>query len=230
MAGVVTMNRGFHYYFSSRSEERTISRSILLMKLKRRFNIALVLGALLVNGALSTHAQTTAFYFTSSRSSWIGQGQTLLASSANGYTINHVLGLNQYEVAFDVIPTPSTGNWWWLEMNNPQGASPYLTNGLYENAERLGGNAGPGLSFYGAGRGDNTSTGYFNVLDIVYDANHNLLSFAADFVQYDYGLTTEWNQGSIRYNSIIPIPEPATPALLIFGLGRLGRRLRIGQG
>jgi hypothetical protein len=111
-------------------------------------------------------------------------------------------------------------------MDDPQGASPYLTDGLYEDAVGLGGNSGPGLSFYGAGRGDNTLTGSFDVLDISFDANHNLLSFAADFVEYDVGVTADWNEGSIRYNSTIPIttPEPATPALLALGAGLMWRR------
>jgi hypothetical protein len=91
-----------------------------------------------------------------------------------------------------------------------------LTVGFYANAERLGGNTGPGLDFSTSGRGDNTLTGYFNVLDISYDANHSLISFAADFVQYDVGVADLWNQGSIRYNSIIPVPEPSTFSL--FGI------------
>jgi hypothetical protein len=78
----------------------------------------------------------------------------------------------------------------------------------------------PGLDFSGDGRGDNTLTGYFNVLEIQYGSGNSIVSFAADFVQYDEGHMDWWNQGSIRFNSSLPIPEPSTLALISFcGLG-----------
>jgi hypothetical protein len=158
------------------------------------------------------NSQSTLFYFTSSPNSWIGQGQTVLATPTNGFYILPISGLNQYIVAFVIgSTTPSIHPIWDIEMDNPSG---YLTNGIYANAERLGGNTGPGLDFDTTGRGDNTLTGSFDVLDISYDANHTLISFAADFVQYDVGVAGLWNQGSIRYNSIIPVPEPSTYSLL----------------
>jgi hypothetical protein len=39
-----------------------------------------------------------------------------------------------------------------------------------------------------------------------------LTSFAADFVQYDEGFTSWWNDGQIRYN--YTVPEPAAPSLV----------------
>ena len=160
------------------------------------------------------NSQSTLFYFTSSPSSWIGQGQTVFATPTNGFYILPISGVNQYEVGFVIgATTPAIKPIWDIELAIPSG---YLTNGFYANAERLGGNTGPGLNFDAPGRADNTLTGYFDVLDISYDADHTLISFAADFVQYDVGVADLWNQGSIRYNSIIPVPEPSTYSL--FGI------------
>jgi hypothetical protein len=160
------------------------------------------------------YSQSTLFYFTSSPNSWIGQGQSVLATPTNGFYILPISGVNQHEVGFVIgSTTPSIHPIWDIEMDIPSG---YLTNGFYANAERLGGNIGPGLNFDAPGRADNTLTGYFDVLDISYDANQTLISFAADFVQYDVGVPSLWNQGSIRYNSIIPVPEPSTYSL--FGI------------
>ncbi len=144
------------------------------------------------------NSQSTLFYFTSSPNSWIGQGQTVFAAPTNGFYILPISGVNQYEAGFVIgSTTPTIHPIWDIEMDSP---SEYLTNGFYANAERLGGNTGPGLNFDAPGRGDNTLTGYFNVLDINYDSNHTLVSFAADFVQYDVGVPGLWNQGGIRYN------------------------------
>ena len=159
------------------------------------------------------NGQSTLFYFTSSPRSWIGQGQTVLATPAIGFSILPETGIYAHEVGFVIKPSNPHDRWWWIELDCPPVD---LTVGLYANAERLGGNTGPGLNFSTSGRGDNTLTGYFNVLDISYDANHTLISFAADFVQYDVGVADLWNQGSIRYNSIIPVPEPSTYRL--FGI------------
>ena len=86
----------------------------------------------------------------------------------------------------------------------PDGA--LLTCGSYSNAHRyLGLTSYPGLSFMGNGRGDNTLTGYFAVLELANSTNGTLQSFAADFMQYDEGKTNAWNQGSLRFNSMVPV-------------------------
>jgi len=159
------------------------------------------------------NSQSTLFYFTSSPRSWIGHGQTVFATPTNGFSILPETGINSHEVGFVIKPTNPSDTWWWIELDCPPED---LAVGLYANAERLGGNTGPGLDFSTSGRGDNTLTGYFNVLDISYDANHTLISFAADFVQYDVGVADLCNEGSIRYNSIIPVPEPSIYSL--FGI------------
>ena len=72
----------------------------------------------------------------------------------------------------------------------------------------------PACRRYGDGRGDNQSTGTFNVLDIQYGSGSTITSFAADFVQFDELSTSAWNIGSIRYNSTVPIAYPAPPVIL----------------
>ncbi|MBN1567288.1 MAG: putative Ig domain-containing protein [Acidobacteria bacterium] len=56
--------------------------------------------------------------------------------------------------------------------------------------------------------------GKFTILEITVD-NGQLISFAADFTQYDEMALASWNYGSIRYNSSIPLntlpPEPIKP-------------------
>jgi hypothetical protein len=69
--------------------------------------------------------------------------------------------------------------------------------------------------------------GRFEVLEAVYGANGDVLSFAADFEQFDWtGRRALY--GQIRHNSTIPIPEPATKFLMAIGLcaAARGNRLR----
>ena len=67
-------------------------------------------------------------------------------------------------------------------------------------------------------------SGSFNILEVTYDVSGEVLTFAADFVQYDELIPAWWNVGSIRYNSDIPInaiPEPGAALLLCSGIGAL---------
>jgi hypothetical protein len=82
----------------------------------------------------------------------------------------------------------------------------------------------PGLSVYGAGRGDNQSSGWFYVFDFARAANGELARLAIDFKQFDENLTETGPglYGALRYNSTIPIyapiPEPSTGLLVLGGL------------
>ncbi len=71
-----------------------------------------------------------------------------------------------------------------------------------------------GFEWSGNGRGLNTSTSYFNILEVEYSPDHKTVTkFAVDFVQFEETWDkTEvdqrkdrWAQGSFRYNSSIPI-------------------------
>ena len=80
-----------------------------------------------------------------------------------------------------------------------------LTVGSYGNATRFPfqGAGSPGLSFSGNGRGCNTVTGSFKVLEAVYDGTGAVQRFAADFHQYCEGVGPPLD-GEIRFNSAVP--------------------------
>jgi hypothetical protein len=86
------------------------------------------------------------------------------------------------------------------------------------------------LSFYGDGRGDNTLTGYFSVLGVTYAGDGTVLSFAAQFTQFDEGNPNAWNNGLIEYNYAVP---DAASTFLLLGLALTGcvvfRSRRSGQ-
>ena len=169
-----------------------------------------------MNG-LATKAQSS-FYFTSSPSSWVGHGETELITTQNGSISPDPSG---YDSGLQLSITTMSGEWWYLDFGTSTRGN--LSDGMYANATRWPFNNGssPGLSFIGQGRGDNTLTGWFDVLDISYSGN-TITSAAIDFVQYDEGNKSAENYGSVRYNSAIPIdlspvPEPQTLAFAAMG-------------
>ena len=105
-----------------------------------------------------------------------------------------------------------------------------LSVGFYDKATRYPFNSPtrPGIDINGGGHGDNTEYGWFNVLEVSYDAQTGeLASFAVDFRQYDEatGPSGPFLYGSLRFNSDIAIhaiPEPSTYAMLVGGLAVLG--------
>lgn len=152
--------------------------------------------------ATSVAAPLNVFSFTSSAASWVGHGLT--QSNAISSVQRHV-DAGAYTNAIEFF----TAGGWDVAFAAP--SLGVLSTGSYANALRWPFNDNhPGLSFTGNGRGDNTLTGQFNVLDLTYNTDGSVLSFAADFTQYDEGKTTWWNTGQLRYNSTVPLPEPAT--------------------
>jgi len=171
-----------------------------------------VAGAVLFVGSACSDAQTTAFYFTSSPESWIADGETVLATPGDGFSFE---AYKNYDngVSFSIIGA-NYSRWWYLDFAAPGEVE--LTPGIFLGATRwpFQDYGSPGLSFSGNGNGNNELTGHFTVLEVSYGGGGVIQSFAADFTQYDGGLPNEWNVGSIRYNSLIPIPEPGTLSLL----------------
>jgi hypothetical protein len=167
---------------------------------------ATVLVAVSVN---LTAAAGSALYFYSSPGSWVGQGQALALSSANG-DIFLVLS----ETGFvNVLINSAT---WNLELGTADGA-PFAI-GTYLNAQRSGPQPGmPFMEFSGDGRGDDIDTGWFDVLAVT-QTGGVITSMAVDFVQYDEGDVNNWVRGFFRYNSAIPVPEPIVSSLFFISI------------
>jgi len=166
----------------------------------------------------------TEFFYTSSPQSWVGGGETVSVTPLAGFAFttarNFDNGVSFSINDFSTNPNFQLTRWWYLDFAAPADAP--LAVGTYQGATRwpFQAAANPGLSFSGNGRGNNTLTGSFNVLEVTYGAGGSVMSFAADFVQYDEGFQSWWNIGSIRFKSDVPItavPEPS--AMLLFGMG-----------
>ena len=164
------------------------------------------------------------FYFTSSPTSWVGHGLTQTMTLTNGYSFSSHRYFSQGAYTNDLsFGVTKSSDWWDLDFVG--GSNTLVSAGLYADALRYPFNGThPGLSFIGNGRGDNRLTGWFNVLEAVFDSGGQVQRFAADFTQYDEQNTSRWNFGSFRYNSDVPIttiPEPSTLALGMIALAAL---------
>jgi hypothetical protein len=115
-------------------------------------------------------------------------------------------------------------NWWNLSFAGPSGEK--LKPGAYENTTRYPFNSelGNGLDVSGDGRGCNTSTGRFDILEIEYNTNGDISSFAADFEQHCEGGEPALF-GAFRFNSAVVHPakiditanENQTPIIVKLG-------------
>jgi len=136
----------------------------------------------------------TRLTFRSARGDYIGQGLTQAWTPATGsFTASHSAGL--VTVSFNGGPAS-----WDLDFKAPSGAE--LTPGPYEGATRypFQSPATPGLDISGSGRGCNTLTGRFDVLEAVYGVDGSVQRFAADFEQHCEGGAPAL-RGSVRFNS-----------------------------
>lgn len=183
----------------------------------------------LVTGLLSAAqaAPITALYYTSSPASWVGQGETITVTPADGFAFNVSRnfdnGVSFWINDFLTNPDFQQQRWWFVDFSAPFDAT--LLVGFYDHATRwpFQEPENPGLDFGGNGRGNNALTGFFEVLEALYADDGSVLRFAADFTQFDEGIAAWWNRGSIRFNSDIPlrtaqIPEPATGLVLLSAL------------
>src|SRR5438132_1051563 len=146
--------------------------------------------------ASAAHAGTLLF-LNSQASDYIGQGEGRLITPADGtFTASRNLD-NGVSVDF---AGGATGDFWCLDFAAPMGAT--LGAGVYEGATSWPFQAAssPGLSVYGDGRGCNTLTGRFVVLEATYGADGKVESFAADFEQHCESAGPALF-GSIRYDA-----------------------------
>ncbi len=198
-----------------------------------KFVFALSVGLLFACNCTAAYNILT---FTSSRNSWVGEGRSWSFSADNGYGLDgsrfysgdpnnfYPTGALYFSPTQNGVETS-----WEIDFIGPNNSVPLV--GTY-NATRYpfqGNNAG--MALLGNGRADNTLTGNFTVLEASYSRFGDLISFAADFTQYDEGKADEWEQGSVRFNSSIPVPEPLTfilAALGLLGLIFMVRRRSVG--
>jgi hypothetical protein len=161
-----------------------------------------------------------------SSSSYVVGNQTLSLLPTDGYSFTPTIGTHFFgdpapdyiDIAVNAFPDTDL-HWFYLDLAVPQGQT--LQPGFYPSATRYPFEASsvPGLSLYGDGRGDNQSTGYFDILEISYSGTL-LESLAVDFVQYDELNPDAISSGSLRYNSTIPVasvPEVSSFFLCLSG-------------
>ena len=164
-------------------------------------------------------SESTSFYYYSEQGDFIGQGQEVFLTPMDGnFNIN-----NNFDNGISVI-TPGL-----LTSYNTSFAAPFqqlLEVGfLYEDATRFPFQEDfePGLSVSGDGRGCNTLTGQFQVIELEYDGSGNPIAFDAVFEQHCEGATPALF-GRIRFNASA-VPEPSS-SICVLGLFVLARRRR----
>ncbi|MDQ6946393.1 MAG: thrombospondin type 3 repeat-containing protein, partial [Actinomycetota bacterium] len=154
-----------------------------------------------VGDACDTVANNTSLTFRSDAGDYIGGGITQTWYPSDGsFTTSHNTGL--VTVSFNGGPAS-----WDLDFKAPSGAE--LTPGPYEGVTRypFQSPAKPGLSVSGSGRGCNTLTGRFDVLEAVYGSDGSVQRFAADFEQHCEGGAPAL-RGSVRYNASATFTPP----------------------
>ncbi len=133
-----------------------------------------------VGDACDPQLTNTSLTFRSDPGDYIGGGQIRTWYPLDGaFTVTHANGT--VAVDFDGL------EWWTLDFRAPAGAD--VAPGAYEGATRYPFQAPTtsGLSVYGTGRGCNTLTGRFDVLEAVYAPDGSVLRFSADFEQHCEG-------------------------------------------
>jgi hypothetical protein len=157
----------------------------------------------------NSSAQTTLLVLDSQPGDYIGGGVLQTYSEADG-TFNAARNFDGgVTVAF---ATPDHSHRWSLDFAAADDLP--LGPGVYEGAVRypFQGPGQPGLSVSGDGRGCNTLTGRFEVLEVTYGPTGGVVSFAADFEQHCEGLTPALF-GSVHFNSGAPVPPTLTLTL-----------------
>ena len=155
---------------------------------------------------------------------YIGQGQDYYFTESDGaftaqqsYFGNSTYANNSISLSFIA---PGYSDWWYLDFSTHEMGID-LVEGTYDAVrfpfEPVG---SAGMSIDGNGRGSNTLTGSFTVLDIDFGINGTINSFAASFEQHSEGKVPALF-GKIAYNSnVFNVSEPNT--LLLFAVAGFG--------
>jgi hypothetical protein len=203
--------------------------------------IAAVIAVAAHAAAASTLANTATVFLNSDPGSYVGSGLGApYVTWVHGVDGVFSAGPNYADYKRGVDIAYHGTDYWSFEFSAPSYDPVTNTNdgqalhvGLYTGAQRFPFNSPtrPGIDISGAGQGNNTETGWFNVLDIGYDEAGELSTFAVDFKQFDEAGTAGL-YGSLRYNSSIAInavPEASTSALMLLGLAFGAAALRRRQ-
>jgi hypothetical protein len=136
----------------------------------------------------------TLLKMTSDPGDYIGGGQRYSFGSADG-TFSLQGDTSGVSVAF-----VSSGDWWYLNFAPPKGRK--LSVGTHQNAARwpFQPPRQPGLDVSGDGRGSNTLKGSFDIKQIKYDTDGQVVSLWATFEQHCEGAKPAL-KGEIRCNA-----------------------------
>ena len=161
----------------------------------------------------TANAQVTSITLNSDPGDFIGGGQSLFFTPADG-TFNATTNFDSGVSVSLFGPV----HFWFLDFA-AAGDVP-LTVGTYTGATRFPFQAfsEPGLSVDGDGRGCNTLTGSFTVLEVVYGSNGSVSSFDATFEQHCEGATPAL-RGEVRFNAH-PVVAVLAPSSLTVGQGQ----------
>lgn len=138
----------------------------------------------------------TYIQFNSDGGDYVGGGSSMRYTPTDG----SISASTNYRSGVSVLF--SGGTQWTLNFGPPQG-TPFVA-GTYTDAQRFAFAApdSPGMDIYGSGRGCNTLTGQFTVLEALV-TNNQVGRFAADFEQHCEGATAAL-RGQVRWNYIAP--------------------------
>lgn len=171
--------------------------------------LTFVLTILVLTATVS--AQVTALRINSDSGDWIGQGQSISLTPADGsFSAYGMMGSPSADVSF----AGQAGEFWSLRFAAPSGRA--LTVGIYSGAVRLYQQTldQPGMDISGEGRICTTLTGSFTVLEISYGIDEYITSFDAIFEQYCDGSTAAL-RGEIRYNAHLGVAVIAPSHLTV---------------
>jgi hypothetical protein len=182
-----------------------MKRLWLRLVLAASLSLIAAAGGLLVAGmARAQSVATGSLSFSGPAGEYITQGESESFSTSNGDPL--VVSSATGEVGVQVFI--SATEWWTLEFDVP--GSSVLAPGTYNNATRYPFNTtGPGLTLYGNGRGCNTLTGSFTVIDAVFGPQGYVQKFDATFVQHCEGATLAAS-GEVHISN--PPPPAAAPS------------------
>lgn len=149
-----------------------------------------------------TSQAATYIKFVSDAGDFIGGGVNATWQEKDGSFQNLLNGANGISIRF----YGGENTWWDLDFAAPGKAR--LVPGRYELATRFPFNSAtvPGLNVSGSGRGCNTLTGNFEVLEVAYNSVGVVDRFAAKFEQHCEGLSAAL-RGSVHFNSTIPATD-----------------------